>query len=75
MNTAIAVRVGGSRVEVDRGDPLLVRLNGLGLQVTAKPRLLPGGGRVRLVVGQVELTWPDGSLARIWSVGSWASRR
>jgi von Willebrand factor type D domain len=71
VNTAIAMRAGGSRVEVDRGEPLGVRVNGLGLAVAAKPTPLAGGGRIRLVSGQVEITWPDGSLVRVWSVGSW----
>ena len=71
VNTAIAMRVGGVRLEVARGDPLVVRMNRLGLAVSGKGRALPGGGRVRLVARQVEVTWPDGTLVRVWSVGSW----
>ena len=71
VNTAIGLRVGGARVEVSRGDPLAIRANGLGLVASGKARVLPGGGRIRLVSRQVEVTWPDGSLVRVWGVGAW----
>lgn len=71
INTAIAMRVGGDRVSVYHGDPLEVRVNGLGFVPAARARPLPHGGRIRLVSGQVEVRWPDGSLARVWRVGSW----
>jgi hypothetical protein len=71
VNSAVAMRVAGDRVEVYRGDPLEVRVNRLGFVPTAKLRSLPGGGRIRIVSGQIEVRWPDGTLARVWSVGQW----
>jgi hypothetical protein len=71
INTAVAMRVGRNRVVVERGDPLVVRLNGLGLVPRRRPAALPGGGSIRSQGGQVEVRWPDGTLARVWSVSSW----
>ncbi len=78
VNTAVAMRVGPARVEVDRGDPLGVRVGGRRARVLAgRPLALAGGGRVTLLADpiagedQIEVTWPDGSFVRVWSVGSW----
>jgi len=70
VDTAIAMRVGSDRVGV-YGNDLAVRVDGNGFVPTARPQNLPGGGAVRLVQGQVEVRWPDGSIVRVWSVGGW----
>ena len=70
VDTAVAMRVGSDRVGV-YGNDLAVRVDGQGLVPGRKLRRLPGGGGIRLVQGQVEVRWPDGSLVRVWSVGSW----
>ena len=71
INTAIAMGVAGDRVAVYRGDPPLVRVNRAGFTPRRRSQKLPHGGRIRSVAGQIEVAWPDGSLARVWSVGPW----
>ena len=72
INTAIGLRVAGDRVAVYKGEPLLVRVNGGGYIPTGKGRQLPHGGRIRRVNStELEVDWPDGTAARIWSVSSW----
>lgn len=72
INTALAMRVAGNRVVISRGMPLpAVRVNGLGFSPLRSSRTLPHGGKIRVVQGQIEVAWPDGSLARVWPVGGW----
>lgn len=78
INTAVAMRVGPARVQVDRGDPLGVRVDGRRVRVIeSRPLRLRGGGRVSVLgdplagADQVEVAWADGSLVRVWGVGSW----
>jgi hypothetical protein len=66
INTAIAMRVAGDRVGVYMPD-LSVRVDGKGFVPTLKPRRLPRGGRIRLIEGQIEVIWPDGSLVRVFA--------
>jgi VWD domain-containing protein len=71
INTAVALRVGSNRVVVSRGQPLSVRVNGLGFLVRTRATALPGGGSIARVADQLEVTWPDSTVARLWSVASW----
>ncbi len=71
INTAVALRVGSDRVVVSRGQPLSVQVGGRGFLVPARPARLAGGGRIAMVRDQVEVVWPDSTVARIWSVGTW----
>src|SRR5439155_2497900 len=71
INTAIGMRVAGDRVAVYRGEPPLVRVNAYGFTPKRRSQTLPHGGKIRTVSGQIEVTWPDGTRARVWSVGSW----
>lgn len=68
INTAIALRVGTDRIVVSSGRPLPVRVNGSGF-VPVQPTPLPGGGRIARVGDQLEITWPEATVARLWSVG------
>jgi hypothetical protein len=69
-NYAVAMRVGSDRVAFYRGGTLITRLNGLGFIVRRREQTLPGGGRIKLVGDQAEVTWPDGTVARLWT---WSS--
>jgi hypothetical protein len=65
-NTAVAMRVVSTDVEVDVGEPLIVRINGKRITLpTHQGRSLEGGGRLSYisngVSGDVTVTWPDGS--------------
>jgi hypothetical protein len=72
INTAVAMRVEGDRVVVSRGEPVpVVRVNGSGFLPASKPLALPHGGRIRVVQGEIEVAWKDGTLARVWSVSTW----
>jgi hypothetical protein len=82
VNSAVAMRVGRDRVVVTKGVPLTVRLNGAGFVPTRQYRTLPSGGRIRRVedptligrtsdTDQIEVVWPDGSLARLWQIEDW----
>lgn len=64
INTAVAMRVAGDRVGVYTPG-LAVRVNGRGFVPTPRARRLPRGGSVRLIDGEVEIRWPDGSLVRV----------
>jgi hypothetical protein len=80
INTAVAMRVAGDRVAV-YGSELVVRVNGGGFVPRAKPTRLPHGGTIRgfsgalhsghQPVAQVEVEWPDGTIARVYSVSVW----
>jgi hypothetical protein len=72
INTAIGLRVAGDAVAVYKGDPLIVRVNHAGYIPTRRARKLPHGGSIRKVnAKELEVDWPDGTAARIWSVSSW----
>jgi hypothetical protein len=71
INTAVAMRVGPARVGIYRGEPLRIRVDGRPLVLAKRPVALRGGGRVSKLAGQVEVGWPDGTVARTWSVGQW----
>ena len=69
-NTAVAMRVDGSKVEIDTGQPPVVLLNGkrVTLPRNGSARHLPGGGTL-FQDSQIEVTakWADGSEADIWA--------
>ena len=66
MNTAAAMRVAGDRVAIYKGRPLTVRVNGRQVLLGKKELRLPHGGTVKpLRRGEVEVVWPDGSVARV----------
>ena len=69
--TAVAMRVAGDRVEIDRGATLGVRLNGARITPGTSARALPGGGTVARVGGEIVVVWPDGTQLRAWGVGPW----
>ena len=68
-NSAVAAKVGSSEVEVDAGDPAVVRVNGKRLTAPIHGSLdLGGGTEVGHLTDSVEggltnavVTWPDGS--------------
>jgi von Willebrand factor type D domain len=65
-NTAVAMRVVSTDVEVDVGEPLTILVNGKRIALpTHKGHSLDGGGRLTYisngVSGDVIVTWPDGS--------------
>jgi hypothetical protein len=65
-NTAVAMRVVSTQVEVDVGEPLVVLVDGKRITLpTQKGRSLAGGGRLSYisngVSGDIVVTWPDGS--------------
>jgi len=65
VNSAVAMSVAGDRVEVDRG--LVLRVNG----TEGAPGALPHGGTVASEQGVITVTWPDGSQARLSTIGPW----
>ena len=69
--TAVAMRVAGDRVEIDRGATLGVRLNGARITPGTSPRALPGGGTVARAGDEIVVVWPDGTQLRAWGVGPW----
>lgn len=70
--TTVALRVAGRRVQVDAGEPLVVRVDGAPVDVgPGKAVDLGNGARLVGREEQVEAAWPDGTLVRVWSVGSW----
>ena len=69
--TAVAMRVAGDRVEIDRGATLGVRLNGAQITPGTSARALPGGGTVARVGDEIVVVWPDGTQLRAWGVGPW----
>jgi hypothetical protein len=65
-NTAVAMKVVSTVVEVDVGEPAIVRVNGKRITLpTSGARTLAGGGKLAYtsngVTGDVVVTWPDGS--------------
>lgn len=72
INTAVGMRVAGDRVLVEAGTPLRLRVGSEPLRVPiGTSKNLPGGGRITAHQDQVAIGWPDGSEARIWSVGAY----
>ncbi|HUO74781.1 MAG TPA: VWD domain-containing protein [Solirubrobacteraceae bacterium] len=74
VNTQLAFRVGRARVTISTGEPLVVRVGGRRVHPERGPVTLPGGGSVTPASGadpcdELDLRWPDGSLACVWSVG------
>jgi hypothetical protein len=71
VDTALAIRVAGDRVLMSAGSYVpSVRVNGQGFLVTASGVKLPHGGRIRVIpsLDQLEVSWPDGSLLRVWEL-------
>jgi len=62
------MRVAGDRVEIDRGSPPAIRVNGAAAPAGGP---LPHGGTVAVRPDAIAVTWPDGSEAQVWSVGPW----
>ena len=66
FNSAVAMRVVSTDVEVDAGDPAVVLINGKRTPGSlTRPRTLAGGGHLRETAtgdgDDVDVTWPDGS--------------
>ena len=66
FNSAVAMRVVSTDVEVDAGDPAVVLINGKRTPGSlTRPRTLAGGGHLRETTtgdgDDVDVTWPDGS--------------
>jgi hypothetical protein len=71
LNTAFAMRVGGATVEIDRGSPLVVRVNKCRLSLRAGQELsLAGGGHLSYGTRASAVLWPDGTRARVFSIGN-----
>jgi hypothetical protein len=71
VDTAVAMRVAGDRVEIDAGRSPRVLVDGVATTLRAAALPLPHGGTVAAQTGLVVVTWPDGSQARAWGVGPW----
>ncbi|HKR81665.1 MAG TPA: VWD domain-containing protein [Candidatus Saccharimonadales bacterium] len=67
INTAVALKVGSDKVEVQAGQMLTLLVNGK-KQALANAKL-PGGGQLEYDQQTVIITWPDGSVAYVRSVG------
>jgi hypothetical protein len=71
-NTAVAMRVVSTDVEIDAGNPVIVRINGksIGLAKLAQ-RTLDGGGlltyRSNGPTGDLVASWPDGSSLNVFA--------
>jgi von Willebrand factor type D domain len=66
FNTAVAMRVVSTKVEVDAGDPSILLINGKRITgPLSNPRKLTGGGQVQETDNgssqDFDVTWPDGS--------------
>ncbi len=71
-NVAVAMHVVSSTVEVDVGEPPVVRLDGKRIALSqSKARVLAGGGKLAYtsngLTGDVVVTWPDGSQLDVFS--------
>jgi von Willebrand factor type D domain len=70
-NSAIAMRVVSSKVEIDVGEPPVVLVNGRRITLPKQARPLSGGGQLTYtsngVTGDVVVTWPDGSQVDVFS--------
>jgi hypothetical protein len=74
LNTALAMRVAGSRVGVYAAKKgMRVRVNGRQVKTPTDGESvsLPGGGALAERADQLAVIWSDGSEARVWSVGSY----
>ncbi len=74
VNTQLAFRVGRARVTISRGEPLVVRVGGHRVRPESGAVKLAGGGSITPAsltdpCDELDLRWPDGSLACVWSVG------
>lgn len=65
VNTAAAFRVGGDRVTVTYGDPVIVRLNGETVDLHNRGVELDGGGVLAEKNRVISVLWPDSSTARV----------
>ncbi|GGM10395.1 VWD domain-containing protein [Nakamurella endophytica] len=70
ITTAVAVRIGRSRVTVAVADALRpeLRIDGAGRR-PRQPVALAGGGTVAPDTGGYRLTWPDGTVLRVLPIG------
>lgn len=68
INTVVAMKIDGDRVEIRAGADMTLLVNGK--KQALGPKTLPGGGTLGLESGVVTITWKDGSLAYIRPVGS-----
>ena len=75
INTAIAMRVGRTIVELDAGDPMHLLVDHRRRSLPARSLHLSGGGTLtnigELSPGDgdaVQITWPDGSRTRVWPI-------
>lgn len=70
MNTAFALRVGKATVEVGRGSPLALWIDKRRRRpASGQDIALAGGGTLHYTRGAVVATWPDGTTARVFSIG------
>ena len=70
FDTAVAMLVAGTRVEVDPGLALGILVDGHPLQLNGAADHLRGGGELYYdPVGDVVVKWPDGSKAVIYAAG------
>jgi hypothetical protein len=70
MNTAFAMRDGGTTVEVDKGSPLVLYINHRRRRVKARATIpLRGGGRVSYARARTTVIWRDGTRALFTSIG------
>lgn len=67
INTAVALKVGSDKVEIRAGQSLTLLINGKQHSLAAST--LPGGGNLDYQQQTVIVTWPDGSVAYVQSVG------
>ncbi len=72
INTQFGVRVGAGRATLHPGATPQLRVEG------GPPQTLAAGGQIAIGSGratsdgeQLTITWPDGSTATVWSVGTW----
>lgn len=70
IDTAVAMRVGGATVEVDKG--MDVRVDGDPVRLAGGRQLgLKGGGAVERHDEDVAVRWPDGTVGYVWAVGDY----
>ncbi|HSX00348.1 MAG TPA: VWD domain-containing protein [Patescibacteria group bacterium] len=67
INTAVALKVGSDKVEVRAGEKLTLLVDGKKQPLASSK--LPGGGRIEYEQETVIVTWNDGSVAYVQSVG------
>jgi hypothetical protein len=67
VNTALAFKIDGDKVEIRAGQAMTLLINGKQQPLASKT--LPGGGQLDLTSGVITLTWKDGSIAHVQPVG------